>query len=439
MQPGPTLVYCPANVITNIHIDNFKSLKGIDITGLPALSYFCGPNASGKSNFAEAFDFMSNAFRNGLSYAVAEKGGFYNICFRKQRRARGSIAFQIKGNVSAGESPRGTYAYEIAFSLRTREEAIRSDFFLETERYRFSFSNPEHPPFTVSVEREEDRYAYRFEGPEPLPQEIIRTIPWVREGERVFTEFIKPRPNELLYPVTIQNLLPFHPVMLEPSGIRVFRIGPRSARQAGTPSVLGELGKYGDNLPSAIDYMSTKDGKAFKQLQKWVKEVIPGISHLETDYTETKQMGLFLQEKGFGHDWYADDLSDGTLMSIALFLALLDSRHTLVVIEEPENCLHPWILRRFLDSCKEVSQRKQILITTQSPLVVATAQPENLYLVERKRGITQIGNALEKDPTLAQIAREKFLDLGEYWLSGGLGAVPAPPESDDAPPSDEDE
>lgn len=432
------MAYCPGLVITYIQMDNFKSLKGVHVY-LPDLSYFCGPNASGKSNFAEAFDFLSNIFRNGLSYAVAEKGGFYNICFRKQRRARGAISFVIRGNVTGGQIPQGKIEYEIAFSLRTKEEAIRSDFFVDAEHYLFTFHDPQSPSFSFRLDRDKDHYIFRFEGPESLPPRAKELMPWLEAGDRIFTEIIKPRPNELLYPATIQNLFPFHPLILEASGIRVFRISTRTARQAGTPSVLGELGKHGENLPSALDYMFANDKRAFNRLQKWVKDVIPGLSYLETDYTETKQMGLFLQEKGFGSPWYAEDLSDGTLMSIALFLALLDSRHRCVLVEEPENSLHPWNLRRFLESCKEVSQEKQILITTQSPLVVATALPENLFLVERVYGITQITNALVKEPTLSQIARERFLDLGEYWLSGGMGAVPEPPESEETMPSNEDE
>ncbi len=86
-----------------------------------------------------------------------------------------------------------------------------------------------------------------------------------------------------------------------------------------------------------------------KNSSRWVKDVVPDLEYLRTDYTQTRQMGLFMQERGFGSQWYAEELSDGTLMSIALFLAILDSRYSCVFIEEPENSLHPWILRTFLE------------------------------------------------------------------------------------------
>lgn len=174
--------------------------------------------------------------------------------------------------------------------------------------------------------------------------------------------------------------------------------------------------------------MIANDKTGFEQLQLWIKGVIPDLDYLKSDYTETKQLGLFLQEQGVGAPWYAEDLSDGTLMSIALFIAILDRRNKCVFIEEPENSLHPWILRKFLECCREVSSaNRQILVSTQSPIVVALATPENLFLIEKNAGRTSISSALSVEPNLNKIIRNDFLDLGEYWLSGGLRAVPQPP------------
>ena len=121
-----------------------------------------------------------------------------------------------------------------------------------------------------------------------------------------------------------------------------------------------------------------------------------------------------------------------TLISIALFLAVLDKRHSTVLIEEPENSLHPWIIKTFLDCCKEQTAHKQILLTTKSPIVVAASSPESLFLIERVFGETRLTPATEREPNLQQIINSDFLDLGEYWLSGGLRAVPTTSASNDA-------
>lgn len=407
-------------MLKEIYVDNFRSLKDVHVPLTP-LAFFCGPNGSGKTNLAEAFDFVSNAISNGVAYAVAEKGGFYNICFRRQRRSRAPIRFRFAGETRTyGE--RLNLEYVVEFSLQTKEESIRSDFYIERENYQFTLKRNSLPFFRMTIQRSGDRYTANstIEGSE----EVLSQFPWLRNVETLFGDFFKANPNELLIPSRFHGFVPF----FETERIKVFRISPRYAAAAGTPSISGELGKHGQNLPSALDYVAANDDETFKRLEHWIRHVIPDLQSLRTGYTETKQMGLFMQERGVGSHWYAEDLSDGTLTSIALFLAVLDTRNTTVIIEEPENSLHPWILRSFLQCCAEESTTKQILISTQSPLVVASATPSNLFLVEKEDGRTRIAPAIQRQPMLDRVICEQLLDLGEYWLSGGLNAVPTPPE-----------
>jgi predicted ATPase len=150
-----------------------------------------------------------------------------------------------------------------------------------------------------------------------------------------------------------------------------------------------------------------------------------------TDYTDSRQLGLFFEEDGFAARWFAEDVSDGTIMSVALFFSLLDRRHRIVMIEEPETSLHPWILRKFLERCRELSVKRQIIITTHSPLAVAFAKPSELFLIDRKEGATSLTRAEDLEANLSEIIRADLINLGEYWLSGGLGAVPTVPDVGD--------
>ena len=73
--------------ILNLSIKNYKSLRNIQLQPGP-LTVVIGANASGKSNLADFFDFLSDLYRHGLAVAVARKGGYENIAFRKVRRSR---------------------------------------------------------------------------------------------------------------------------------------------------------------------------------------------------------------------------------------------------------------------------------------------------------------------------------------------------------------
>src|SRR5882672_10886940 len=140
-------------MITQLTIENFRSVKNAHLPLCP-LSYFCGPNASGKTNFTEALDFLGQTFERGLSFAIADKGGFYNMCFRRERRSRGAIGFRVKGEVAVKQVKLGV---DIHFSLQTRGQAIRSDFYVETEEYSFTLTSPEGTAY-VSVSRNAGRY-----------------------------------------------------------------------------------------------------------------------------------------------------------------------------------------------------------------------------------------------------------------------------------------
>lgn len=413
-------------MIKDLEIENFRSLKHAKII-FPALSYVCGPNASGKTNLSEALDFLAQAFQRGLSYAVAEKGGFYNMCFRRERRSRGAISFRIGGEV---KNKQFTVGIEVAFSLQTRGQTIRSDFYVESESYTFNVRSP--GGFAVlAVNRAGDHYEASVS--KPIPQDIRDEYPMVHYGANIFKgNQFQAEERTLLYSAPQQPFFPLGSEIDWLTSLRVFRINPRTARQSGTPSVLGELGKFGENLPAVLDVLALDYPKIFSHLEELIKEVIPGLASLKTRYTASRQMGLFLQEEGFGNPWDAEELSDGTLMSMALFVALLDPRYNCVVIEEPENSLHPWILRKFLTCCNDQADRKQVILTTQSPLVVATAKPESLFLVERRDGMTEVTRAIERESILSEMLNRQFLDLGQYWMSGALGAVPTPgAEQDD--------
>jgi len=419
-------IQSPINMIRRLKIENFRSVKNADLE-LPLLSYICGPNASGKTNFSEALDFLGQVFQRGLPYAVAEKGGFYNMCFRRERRSRGAISFGFGGEIR--DSP-FLVEIDVAFSLQTRGQTIRSDFYVETETYNFKLSSPNGNGF-LTLTRAGDHYD--CDASPSFPEDIQSAFPATSYAPEFFKEGQFPsEERSLLYSAPRQPIVPLGYELEQLSSLRVFRINPRTARQSGTPSVLGELGKFGENLPAVLDVLALDYPETFLHLHELVKEVIPDLDSLKTRYTASRQMGLFLQEQGFGNPWDAEELSDGTLMSIALFVALLDPRYNCVVIEEPENSLHPWILRKFLSLCQSVASNKQVVLTTQSPLVVATANPENLFLVERSTGMTKLVRAIDRESVLPEMLSRQFLDLGQYWMSGALGAVPGPgPEQED--------
>jgi len=413
-------------MLKRIEIENYKSLHKVGID-LPDFSVMVGPNAAGKTNFANAIDFISSVARNGLPTAVNDYGGYENICFRRARRARGAIQFFLNvGNIAityAGKEIEFQYEYKFAF--KAVERTISSEYQITKEFLRVRFRNRSRnknwyeliiydhtPPKEVSV-IVNNEIENKFLVP---PEDFLKRV------------FKKEKPDltsyNLILASKLRGLPPFMFLIHFLENLRVFQIMPSSASRAASASGTQEMDKNGGNLPAALHFLQRENKKQFINLLEQLKLAVPTVEKIETDYVETRQLGLFLSERGMSRRMYASELSDGTLRTIALFVPLIDKRYAFIVIEEPENCIHPWVTRQFVNACREQSNSKQIILTTHSPVLVSQLKPDELFLVDRYDGQTRIQRAIEVDNNVEEIIRQGITDLGRYWDSGAMRAVP---------------
>jgi predicted ATPase len=102
--------------ISHIQLYSWKNFRKVNVK-LPDRVFLVGPNASGKSNFLDAFRFLRDlaAPGGGLQRAVLERGGVSKI---RCLAARQDPAVGIK--VDLAEGNRTHWSYEIKFNQQTR-------------------------------------------------------------------------------------------------------------------------------------------------------------------------------------------------------------------------------------------------------------------------------------------------------------------------------
>ncbi|MHA1858984.1 MAG: AAA family ATPase [Candidatus Thorarchaeota archaeon] len=412
-----------------LSVQNYKSLRGVSVSPFPDLSVLVGANATGKSNFADAVDFLGLVFRGGLRPAVRAKGGYENIRYRRARASKSGIKFDVVIEQKAGRETDDSYRLEYSFAFSSKSAARASEYRVDRERLQVRH---DHGQRLEDIEVTRDTSGKIKMATRGIPRKS-RPYDFRGLGRLAFyierlEEVLETDPDELFL-TTLRSFFP-NPApppfgllgALGASG--VYQISPFVARQTGTPERSPELGKHGENLPAAVRFLAESEPEAFQELLEHLAYTVPTMEGLTTDYVVTKQLGLFFSERGVGKKWFSQDVSDGTIQTIALFLPIVDPRKRLVCIEEPENCLHPWILRHFMSVCKAKSQEKQILLTTQSVIVVDETPVDSLYIVTRPSGQTRIARCLETNPEVREILHEQLMGLGEYWESGGIGGVP---------------
>jgi predicted ATPase len=87
------------------------------------------------------------------------------------------------------------------------------------------------------------------------------------------------------------------------------------------------------------------------------------------------------------------ELSDGSLRAIALITALAQPAARLpafITIDEPELGLHPAALGLLIELIRSVSSRCQVVLSTQSPLLLDMVDEEEVVVVERNNGETHL-------------------------------------------------
>lgn len=121
-----------------------------------------------------------------------------------------------------------------------------------------------------------------------------------------------------------------------------------------------------------------------------------------------------------------NQLSEGTFKTLALLFHVITEKASMVLIEEPEVCVHHGLLASILQIIKNAARHKQIIMSTHSDYVLDHVKPENVYRVSldslKGTHINHIPNTM----TAAELAALKgYLasegNLGDYWREGGLG------------------
>lgn len=422
--------------LNKLTIRNYKSLRNITISPT-SLAVLLGPNASGKSNFSDAIHFLSEIHGQGLETAIARKGGYENIAFRKQRRSKSSIDFEVVIDATARDIAKATYAprkygdnnykFRIChkFSVVASGGGIRAAFRVSSEELTVA----------VSANQSNDRYS-----------EIVK----IHRGLQRDLEIKVSNKEELAlgiknekYRVTLPDTLTDQSLFINGlyiSGIKSAEIAmfPRyitrviadfkayqfttsPSRNPGVPTPNPILSYDGENLPAIVDWLQRKHPEKWEIVMSAMRDVLPGLTEINVQYLHTKRLGVFFQEEGFGRPWGVDEVSDGTVQSLVLLVAAVDPRSSFLVIEEPENSVHPWILRVIVNRLREVSKSKNVIITSHSPTLVNLLSPDEIWLISRKKGESQINRLIDLEPLLAADWKK-----GAYLLSDFLdtGAVP---------------
>jgi predicted ATPase len=126
-----------------------------------------------------------------------------------------------------------------------------------------------------------------------------------------------------------------------------------------------------------------------------------------------------------GDELSFNQLSEGTFRALALLYYVMHGSGDLLLLEEPEVCIHHGLLNSVVSVIREYSRDRQIILSTHSDLVVDMLKPEDLRLVRDINAKGTRVTTVSQSMTLKGVgALKEYLrtsgTLGEYWKHSGF-------------------
>ena len=183
----------------------------------------------------------------------------------------------------------------------------------------------------------------------------------------------------------------------------------------------------GSNVAAVLFLLRQKHPDAYRMIRRTVRLAAPFFDDFQLEPLALNEDTIRLEWRHRKSDAYFDasSLSDGTLRFIALATLLLlpvALRPSVILMDEPELGLHPYAVTLLASLVKQISVETQVILATQSPVLLDHFDPEDVLVADRVDGATKL-TRLDSD------GLEDWLDeysLGQLWEKNEFGGRPTP-------------
>ena len=175
----------------------------------------------------------------------------------------------------------------------------------------------------------------------------------------------------------------------------------------------------GDNLANVMQFLEERQPEQLREVLNALSRRVPQLEKVLTEPMRDGRLLIQMIDRPFDDPILARYISDGTLKLLAYLFVLYDSDPPpLIGIEEPENFIHPKLLRELGEECLVASNSSQILVTTHSPyLLDALSKPSQVRILNRGNDGFTTTRPVSDMPLVKEYLRAGGL-LGESWVQG---------------------
>ena len=376
--------------ITKLILKSFRSFPSATLDFDNPL-FIVGRNGSGKSNFADAFSFISEAMSSPLQAVFDRRGGLDKVRNRRSTKSHPTnLGLSIKFGAS-DDIDGGNFAFEVKAVENYGYEIVR-------EQCQVMKKNGK----MIWFDRVKNNWKSDPKDLKPALESSALALPLVGGDER------------------------FAPIFKALSAMRVYSIEPAKLREMQDPDSGVALKPDGCNAASVLQELLRKgDADLENAINGFLEAIVPGTKSVTPKKLGKKLSMSFTQKWGEKNrlNFEAFNMSDGTLRSLGLIMAVFQKPSPgVLVIEEPESSIHPGALGSILDLIRRASKFMQVVVTTHSPELLDNPwiKDNNLRIITWREGASYLSLPSEA----SRLAMQKHLmGAGELLRSNALHPV----------------
>ncbi len=373
-----------ADAIKKLTIEGFKSIRKLEDFELGSVNVLIGANGAGKSNFVSFFRRLHELIEQRLQTTIAIEGGSDGLLFLGPKETR-----QLRAKLRFGKN-----GYE--FSLTPTHDG-RLVFSGEFTVFYGDFANVRR---SLGAGHAEAKLKEKKDEPSI-------------EGAALRVE------DYVFSAISSWVVYHFHDTSFSAGVRRPHAINDNIA-----------LGPNAENLAPFLYRISRTSHTQYLKIRNVVRLVAPFFDDflLRPIPGNEEMIQLEWRQRDSDYPFRANQLSDGTLRFICLATALLQPRPPATMLfDEPELGLHPYaltLLGNLFRQAPIIAGRNvhgQVIISTQSAILLNEFTPEETIVVDRAHG----------ESTFRRLNTDELSEwlqdytLGELWQKNALGSRPS--------------
>ena len=358
--------------IKRIEIQNFKSFYHQTVE-LGQFNVLIGANASGKSNFLQIFQFISDIAHYGLSNAISMQGGIEYL-----KNTSLTVQTDLALKIVIDSTPE--IAYE--FSLHFDDDA---GFKIEQDKLVLNSENDSSEVAVISADGNVKITNVLSE----LSKDVFDKIRLIKT--------LKPQTLLLEQPIFRLALAEFLNDVDIFNNFSVYNFDAKQPKKAILMAGKHELEADANNLAIVLKHILA-DKEKKRLFFNMLSYVLPFVEDVRVQPFTDKYLIITLKEVYSKVYLPTAFISEGTLNAISLVATLYFQEKPLLLIEEPEKHIYPYLISEIVDMFKDISEYKQIIITTHESEVIKHTDLENILFIYRdNEGFSTICRPFEKE------------------------------------------